>query len=410
MVQGSQSKGGGIEMQYGVSKKEKYIKESHQNTLEMLNSSVKEMNKNKKVEHWLKTNHAIVSTPLPAAKKKEDRGKIVRKRSTSIESALNSTKMKKIAALSASKEKFKTTTSNKKTTTSAIVIDSTTDNSEDDKPNSSKGLYKKKYRTNENDLEDFQIPNKKRKEALSSGPKSVERKQSKNIKVEPTESVSIKQEDSPLSYLRDDETTQNSTNFQNVETKTELISPKKERISPKKTVVRPASFILKPTGFASTQTDINATNLKELMKCTDVMPVQLKNETLFKFTVNMCNDQFVHRTERELFDRKKNNLDGWYQHILDNYKSKHEYKGKEGCNGFITLDSRFKVMACDDEKQVLTVVEVLTDGSDEDNWMRNIREPIRIHTVLEKERYHLILGENASRLPGLIITRLFPKV
>ena len=378
----------------------------------MFNTSVKEMNKQKKVENWLKSSSDIVSVP-PLTKTKET----YRKRSTSLESASNSipTKTKKVKTSATTKLQSKKGSTSKKNT---IVIEST-DNSDNENESSSKeNLLNKNVELSEGIFDDYRIPYNRYKKQIvrkttSSGSKHDEKNldihTKKDIKTEKECDVFIKREDTLMDDYLEDETTQNSNFMQHFETKKEEISPKKERISPKK-VMRPASFILKPTSLASTQTDIDSTNLKDLMKCEDGLPAQLKSETVFKFTIDMCNDQFVHHTERDLFDKKKNNLNSWYQYILDNYKSKHEYKGKEGCNGFITLDSRFRVMACDDEKQVLTVVEVLTDGSDVDNWMRNIREPIRIHTVLEREQYELVLGENANRLPDLIITRLFPNI
>ena len=388
----------------------------------MFKTSVKEVNKQKKVENWLKNNSAIVSKQSsPTTKKKE----IYRKRSSSIEFASNPipTKAKKKTKTATEKVQSKKESTGKKNT---IVIESTTDNSDNENE-----LISKEKSTNkrveltegifaEHRIQQRNKQGKSMHKNTSFGSRHkdknlhIETKKNIDIKIEKDyDDISVKKEDNAVmeDYL-DDDTTQNSTNFlQHFEPKKEQISPKKERISPKKQM-RPASFILKPTSLASTQTDIDSTNLKELMKCTgdNGLPAQLKSETNFKFTIDMCNDQFAHRNENDLFDIKKNNLNLWYQYILDNYKSKHEYKGKEGCNGFITLDSRFKVMACDDEKQVLTVVEVLTDGSDVDNWMRNIREPIRIHTVLEREQYETVLGENANRLPDLIITRLFPKV
>ena len=370
----------------------------------------------------MKSNSAIVSKQSLPAKKKE----IYRKRSTSIESGSNpipSKAKKKTNTTTIERLQFKKESTNKKNT---IVIESTTDNSDNENESLSKeSSTHKRVELTEGIFDSYRIPPRNKGKSVHKNISSGSRQKDKNLNIQikkindikiekDCDNIFVKKEDNAaMEDYFDDDTTQNSTSFmQHFETKREVISPKKERISPKKQM-RPASFILKPTNLASTQTDIDSTNLKELMKCAgdDELPAQLKSETNFKFTVNMCNDQFAHRNETDLFDSKKNNLNLWYQYILDNYKSKHEFKGKEGCSGFITLDSRFKVMACDDEKQVLTVVEVLTDGSDVDNWMRNIREPIRIHTVLEREQYEMVLGgENANRLPDLIITRLFPKI
>ena len=193
--------------------------------------------------------------------------------------------------------------------------------------------------------------------------------------------------------------------FENVNIKTEIKSPPK-------TAMRPASFVLKPTTTSCTQTDIDSGNLRDLLKCADELPDQLKSNAHYRFTINLGNDQFINKRDRMLVDGKSNNLEPWFGYLLDNYKSKHDYGGEEGCNCFITLDSRFKVMlSVNHSEMVASNVEVLIDGSNEDNWMRNIRDPIRIFNWIEKQVHAPTLEnmELVNQIPEIIVTRLFPK-
>jgi len=186
---------------------------------------------------------------------------------------------------------------------------------------------------------------------------------------------------------------------------------KKEIKSLPKIAMRPASFILKPTTSSCIQTDIDSSNIRDLLKYTDKLPDQLKSNVHYRFTINLDNDRSVHKREVMLNDSKQNDLEPWFGHLIDNYRSKYDYGGEEGYSCFITLDSRFKVMlSINNTEMVASNVEVLTDGSNEDNWMRNIRDPVRIFNWIEKQIHAHTLEsmELVNLIPDIIVTRIFP--
>ncbi|XP_066935713.1 cytadherence high molecular weight protein 1-like [Clytia hemisphaerica] len=418
---GKNVKSYGIEEQYGIKKKKKEPAIPTTTTLDKFNQKIKKLNKHKKVENWLKSNDAIISVPKDTREKPKER----KRSSSSVESSTKPAppKNNKHIQMNTSSSKKPESSVAKKKKKDTILIESTDDDDISDTFQTYERKEVKVSRFKEEDVFDNFVNKSKVAPPIKrtiSNPTTLREKQAKIPKKTQQNSsinLSVKKEiKSELSEVMVKTENHNSDEMDLYDNETqdsrqpieveETITVKKEVRSPQKRVM-PASFILKPTTQAFTQTDIAANNLKELMKCEGV-PDKLKSEAVFKFTVKLKNDQICQRVERKVFDSKKNNLASWFDYILDNYISKHEYEGEDGYNSFITMDSMFRVFSCDDEKKVPGMLEVLTDGSNEDNWMRGIREPIRIHTVIDRQLYGNILGNDAQRLPDLIITRLFP--
>lgn len=192
--------------------------------------------------------------------------------------------------------------------------------------------------------------------------------------------------------------------------------PSTSQPSPKK--MRPASFILKHSGVnESCQTNITAVNLKELKTCVTPEVFKLR----YKYTIDLKHDMFAHHTNDTFYDSKGNELTPWVQHVVDNFQRKNECAINENSNCFITLNSRFKVFETKDFNHLELLHIIETDDDDEDGgdkknnsrptykWMKDLTEPIRIHVEIDKEIYRQYLGdENSSRLPDMVITRIFP--